>query len=62
MFDFPQTDAGPKILLQALPDPNLEINDDLLRKSVDSRIDFSISIKHNDKALNADADEAIPLL
>ena len=29
-LDFPQTDAGPKTLLQALPDPNLEINDDLM--------------------------------
>ena len=61
-FVFPHIAAGPKILLEALPDPSLEIKDALLWKSLDPVIDFSMSTRHKANELKAEAEDAIPLL
>ena len=61
----PHITTGPKVLLHALPEPKRDKKEAFLKKNSDEISglkDFSISIKHNDNALYAEADEAIPLL
>ena len=60
---FPQTEIGPNKLLDALPDPSLEMWEALKKNSLSYDESFtSLSRRHNVSALNAEAEDAMPLL